>query len=540
MKKINLQSIVLVMILLIYCFYAGHYILKTSFVIDDVRFFNLNDDAMISMRYAQNLANGDGLVWNAGGERVEGFTNLLWVFYMAFFHLFQIPAAKISLALQISGAVFMLINMILVKKLTERLTQNPFTIFGAVILTGFYGPLNNWSLLGMEVSVLVMLISLAALLLLRNADTGKFSFWPYLLLGIGTLIRFDLLVPFIVFILVLAFFDTDHRKQHLLYGFGFLVVFLAGQTIFRLVYYGVPLPNTYYLKMAGTPLFVRLGKGALSLVDFVLAFNWLLFLLPFTVLLHRRDKTVVLFLLLWLGQIAYSVYVGGDAWEHKGGANRYLSLAISQCFILLAVSGEQVFSNLTTAFKGWIKGREILAVNLLLVVFLMGSLLNTNAVLGTHSWRKWLALQKPEFTVSNEQYVILAQSINAISEPDASLALVSAGTIPYFAPKVVAIDLYGKNDPVVARTESHLPDGWGAIKAFRPGHSKWDYYYSIVELMPDIIIQVSKDPEVTDIEILRFIEANYVIVEQNGYGFTVKKNSPFIRWDDVKIVEPET
>ncbi len=36
------------------------------------------DDAYISFRYARNLARGLGLVWNAG-ERVEGYTNFLWV-----------------------------------------------------------------------------------------------------------------------------------------------------------------------------------------------------------------------------------------------------------------------------------------------------------------------------------------------------------------------------------------------------------------------------------------------------------------------------
>ena len=35
------------------------------------------DDAYISYRYARNLAEGLGLVYNAG-EYVEGFTNLLW------------------------------------------------------------------------------------------------------------------------------------------------------------------------------------------------------------------------------------------------------------------------------------------------------------------------------------------------------------------------------------------------------------------------------------------------------------------------------
>lgn len=37
------------------------------------------DDANIYFRYAKNLASGAGLVWNPGGERVEGFTSGPWL-----------------------------------------------------------------------------------------------------------------------------------------------------------------------------------------------------------------------------------------------------------------------------------------------------------------------------------------------------------------------------------------------------------------------------------------------------------------------------
>jgi hypothetical protein len=37
------------------------------------------DDANIYLRYARNLANGFGCVWNPGGERVEGCTSPAWV-----------------------------------------------------------------------------------------------------------------------------------------------------------------------------------------------------------------------------------------------------------------------------------------------------------------------------------------------------------------------------------------------------------------------------------------------------------------------------
>ena len=42
----------------------------------------LFDDAFISFRYAQNFANGLGLVFNEG-ERVEGYTNFLWTVLLA-------------------------------------------------------------------------------------------------------------------------------------------------------------------------------------------------------------------------------------------------------------------------------------------------------------------------------------------------------------------------------------------------------------------------------------------------------------------------
>ncbi len=40
------------------------------------------DDAFISLRYAQNLVDGHGLVYNPG-EYVEGYTNLSWTLLLA-------------------------------------------------------------------------------------------------------------------------------------------------------------------------------------------------------------------------------------------------------------------------------------------------------------------------------------------------------------------------------------------------------------------------------------------------------------------------
>ena len=171
-KKNNIGFIV---ILIIYCLYALVFIERTSFVIDGTRYFSLFDDAMISMRYAKNLVHGVGLVWNPGDVRVEGYTNPLWVYYMAFFHLLPLSAAKISLGIQLSGMVFLILTFVVVKKVVEELCvqENQYInliTFASVILTAFYLPLNNWSLQGMEVSILTLMVSIAMLTVFVGPD----------------------------------------------------------------------------------------------------------------------------------------------------------------------------------------------------------------------------------------------------------------------------------------------------------------------------------------------------------------------------------
>ncbi len=44
-------------------------------------------------------------------------------------------------------------------------------------------------------SLLVLMVSLAAWLALRSLRSGRFSPWLFLLLGLGTLVRLDMAVP---------------------------------------------------------------------------------------------------------------------------------------------------------------------------------------------------------------------------------------------------------------------------------------------------------------------------------------------------------
>ena len=62
-------------------------ILCLVFVANYLQVWNyLIDDTFISMRYAKNLVDGHGLVYNQG-DMVEGYTNFLWVILMTLFFI---------------------------------------------------------------------------------------------------------------------------------------------------------------------------------------------------------------------------------------------------------------------------------------------------------------------------------------------------------------------------------------------------------------------------------------------------------------------
>jgi hypothetical protein len=526
-KRIN---IIFALIVMVYAIYAGIYIYQTSFVASGERYFVLFDDAMISMRYARNLAHGYGLVWNPGGARVEGYTNPLWVVFMAMFHLFPFPVTKLSLLIQISGAVFLIINLYFVKKIVESLTSNQIVPLLVVILTAFYNPLNNWGLQGMEVSVLTLLVSATLWVGLQNLRKRDFSLWLYLLLGISTLIRIDMAVPYLVILLFMALALPEHRRQNLLWGFGLFLVFILGQSLFRLWYYGDFLPNTYYLKMTGYPAILRIAHGFYVLGQFILQVNWLLFLFPFIALIFRRDRFVLLLLLVFLGQIAYSVYVGGDAWEERGGSNRYISIVMPLFFTLFVLVADRIRDAIANKLKD-LTNRTALFTNLGLVLFVGTSMVNFNYLVNIRSLERWALLRQPLFIEGNKEYVQIALAVDKITTPQASLAVVTAGAIPYFSDRF-AIDLLGKNDVKIAHEKVHTNLSLSGVTNFRPGHLKWDYDYSLGELKPDVVVQLWGNTS----EAQPYIDQYYQVGgAPNDLAFSLRVGSENILWDQVQL-----
>ena len=87
------------------------FIVTSIRTIEGERLFTLFDEAMVSMRYARNLAHGDGLVWNPGETPVEGYTNFLWTLALAALHAVRIPEGMIPLAVMIVGSALLIVTV---------------------------------------------------------------------------------------------------------------------------------------------------------------------------------------------------------------------------------------------------------------------------------------------------------------------------------------------------------------------------------------------------------------------------------------------
>ena len=601
------QHLALVGVLCLYGVYALLYILRTSFVVSGQRVFSLFDDAMISMRYARNLAQGYGLVWNPGGPAVEGFTNPLWVGYMALWHLLPIDPTRISLAIQLTSAACLIANLFLVWHIARLLSAgNAAVALGAVILTAFYLPLNTWALQGMEVGLLALITTLGIWLALRQAADRRLTPWLYALLGLSTFVRIDMIVPCTVLGFYLVWTDSLRRRRHALVLGAVLLSALAVQTVARLWYFGDPLPNTYYLKVTGYPLLPRIAHGLAVFAGLVWQMNPVLFLCAFAVLLFRRDKRLVLLAAVFLGQAAYSIYVGGDAWEGWGGSNRYLSIAMPGFFILLAnglslqviwqwgpadsavprrrlqlggvtlaallcsiawvyvspvlgvasvilaatvalvwgtralrtvqVGGPRARGHGPSAGLG--TGRRQLAINrFVLALALFPALVTLDSVHGPTGLAESLLAVPPYHVLDNQSMVAETRVVDQLTLPSASVAVVWAGAIPYFAGRDM-IDLLGKVDRHIAHEDAHPAPSSGPVQ-FTPGHMKWDYGYSIGQLQPDIVMQLwTYGPSqvaaltlmATPSDARPYLTPNYVRVVVQGWPLYIRKDSTNVRW----------
>jgi hypothetical protein len=527
-------------------FYAA-FIARTAFQVGGRTYFTLFDDAMVSMRFGRNLAEGGGLVWNPGGEHIEGYTNLLWTLWMAVVHLAGAGDAKASLVVMASGAAILVGNLFVVRALVAEIAPDrEHAALAAMAATALFYPLAYWTLRGMEVGLVALLVALMALYALRLERSFDRRTLAKLaaVMAAGVLTRDDVLIPCaIVSAYVLLRCPARRGGSAAVLG-GVLAATVGAHELFRLLYYDSLLPNTYALKMGGSALGDRVERGAAALANVSWASLYVPIALAGAALASRR-RGVSLLVAIVAGQAVYSVYVGGDAWEYMGATNRFVTPAVP---LLLAAAA----LGFAALLDGRARGRAAVVAGGLVVLGGLhaasaltghavvhapeiaggGALLPRQEVvvaLGTALFAVTVALaaaardpgarravwqlfavalvvatsgaQLREWHSHNAAYASADATmarygveLRGATSPDTAVAVAWAGAVPYFDRRP-SVDLLGKSDRAIARMDPRSVP-------FHPGHTKWDYGHSVGALRPDVIAQLWR-PGDSELALLR-------------------------------------
>ena len=501
--------------------WGGWFIFRTSFVGEGRRIFCLFDDAMISMVYARNLVEGHGLNWARQGEPVEGFSHPLWTALMVPVQLLPLDLQVRSLVVQLLSLALLLAHVVLVHRLVLRhftTGRAPFALPAAVLTAAFY-PLNYWSLMGMETALQALLVSGSVLLALDVVEIGRdrhLALWG--LAAVALLLRHDMLVPVAVvqaYVIARGGLRRDRHpgaRPRWLLGAGLCLAAVLGYGAFRWAYFGDLLPNTYYLKLTGVPLDIRLLRGVATLAELVRAHLPLLLALAVGLLpllgaggpRHRWGPRLALPALLFAASCAYSVWVGGDVWELEEEdnmrANRFIAFVMPQLFVLgngLLNLALDALARRRAAAPGpggasGSAGDETLLPRYLAAAATVAALLTVNGLWLSHrvarNWATLAVAERPLHVVSHQIVYGRLRLLQEVVAPDAVVASVWAGLPAYFS-DFRMVDLMGYNERHIARMRSPVLFDGHRWNMYNPGHTKWDNEYVLRRWRPDAYFQ---------------------------------------------------
>jgi hypothetical protein len=400
----------------------------------------LCDDAFISFRYADHLARGLGLVWNAG-ERVEGYTNFLWVLLMAAGLRLGLAPESLSQALGLASGLALLALVFVAGG------RGPFgRLRGALmaLALGAHGSFGAWSTSGLETMLFALLVWSATWRFLVEWREPERACWvAALLFALATLTRpegalFAGLAGLFLFIEV----QRGRASENTLIAFGLVFALpVAAHVLWRHSYYGDWLPNTFRAKVPGT--WVAQGLAYLGLYE--REYHALAFVpLALLALLGRRRAEAALLFAMLAAYLGYVVAVGGDRFEF-----RFLVVVLPH-FTWLVVEGAWTLVSWPAARPARLALGAAAAAGLLLVFLGLtrrgygwegGAQAGVSPVAGVRAYAE-RRIGEGRFLAGWIERGVLPR--------DLVLCVGGAGAVPYYT-RWTTVDRRGLNDAFIAR-----------------------------------------------------------------------------------------
>lgn len=424
-----------------------------------VNLYSVADDAYIGFRYLDNWLHGVGLVYNPG-ERVEGYTNFLWIVLLAPLRLLGLELELASLFLSLPALALIIWAVF---RTASTLAGRTGAGLAGALLVASSTHLAQWTTSGMETTCFAALIALAnQQLALRRRHSARSS----LLFALAVLTR-----PPGALLAAVAFaaavpWRGQERVQALRRLAGPALLFAAiplAHLAFRLAYYGLPLPNTFYAKLSGDlPSLIPMGLTYLE--RFLVSGGIVLIGCPLLGLLERRSYNWVMLALVGqiIAYLAYVVWIGGDYFPF----HRFVAPIIPTLAVLAGVGLE------AAAQRFGPRGERTLPAGALLLAIVQVGL--------SYGSSEQRALR--QVVIARHERELVSVWLKSHLPPDTMLAINAAGIIPYRT-GMPTVDMLGLNDRHIARA----PVGPGGDSQTFVGHFKHDGEY-VCSRAPDVVM----------------------------------------------------
>jgi arabinofuranosyltransferase len=265
----------------------------------------LGDDAFITFRVVDNFVNGYGLRWNVA-ERVQVYTNPLWMFLLSGFYWFTREIYYTSIFVSVGVSVIAV--SIFLFGVARTLEQGMLGVLILILSKAFV----DFSACGLENPLTYLLIVAFWLPYTRPDMTPRRFLALALIGGLAGVNRMDTLLLFAPPLLA-AFWEVRSWRAFAL-GFLAFLPFWAWE-VFSVIYYGFPFPNTAYAKIAtGVPTLDVVRQGLFYLLNSICADPLTLVVVCSAVVwaFLAREWRACFGVAGMMLYIAYVIWIGGD------------------------------------------------------------------------------------------------------------------------------------------------------------------------------------------------------------------------------------
>ena len=467
-------------ILLFTCLLAWFSII--GFLRSNYIYTTILDDAYIFFRYAENIFNGFGFVWNIGELPVEGYTSFLYLAILVLAKFFTIDLELFSILFGIiSSALTLYISYLIYDHLYSERMKNVSSIIITVIVLALSPAYAYWSAAGMETSFYAMFLILTIYLFLKLSDKSRYAFLIGGLFGILCIIRFEAVLFFLVALYYLmkeksSLFKIKINRNAILFTIGFTVLF-GSYFIWRWSYFGYFFPNTYYAKTGGGLYQITGGfLYSVKALRLFYGFGWIPIIIVMIFFNKKMFSEKGLFLFsLGLISIATTILIGGDHF-HFG---RFVLPVLPLLFGFFPPAFDKMQSAQIKYLK--LNARYRSAVILIILVsLLLSKHVYQEAFNGFQNLIKGKKEMLVVYDLSAEEdiidwqhgFIIMGKTLHQIALKEDYIAVVPIGAIGYYS-KINVIDMVGLVDPVIAH-EQFSPE---SVRKWTAGHTKGDGKY---------------------------------------------------------------